>query len=344
MKILIVDNDEGQAGRIATALCAVQSGERSALNFEVITVDGGNAPEWIELLPAGQIVTGRDGRTWINDRPDIVLGSFAAEGKDLPIDWEHSSELRAPDGETAPAAGWIKEMEARDGGVWGRVEWTGKGAASITSREYRYLSPVFRYEMESRRIFRITSCGLTNQPNLFLNALNRVDHQEVVMTREQMDQLCKMCGIAAGSSAAEILAACKKCCDKAMNHEQPSLDSFVPRADYDKALNRATSAESSLLTITAAEQDKAINTEIDAALAAGKITPATKEYHVAQCRQEGGLDRFKAFAQAAPVVAPASGLDGKSPAATDTALNAEALAIANMFGNSAEDLKKYGSA
>ncbi|GFO67888.1 Mu phage protease GpI [Geomonas limicola] len=342
MKILVVDDEQSLGIRLALALCGEQVGERSSLNFELQPADGGGAPEWIELIPAGQIITGRDGRTWINDRPDMILASFATEGKDLPIDWEHASEIKAPCGDEAPAAGWIKEMEIRDGAIWGRVEWTVKGAASITSREYRYISPVFRFEIDSRRIFRLTSCGLTNQPNLFLSALNNEEPTlEVAMNAEQMKELCRICGIPEDSTAAQIIAACKKCC--AMNHEQPSLDKFVPRADYDTALNRATTAESDLQAIKAGQLETAINTEIDAALAAGKITPATKDYHVAQCKQEGGLDRFKTFVAAAPVIAGATDLDSKEVDSKQTALNAEQQKIADMFGNSAEDLKKYGA-
>ena len=130
----------------------------------------------------------------------------------------------------------------------------------------------------------------------------------------------------------------------ALNQAQnPPLSLFVPRADYDTAMNRATTAETSLKQIKDEALETAINAEIDAALTAGKITPSTKDYHVAQCRQEGGLDRFKAFAAAAPVVAADSGLDGKK-VDEGTALNAEALQMASMFGNSADDLKKYGQA
>ena len=316
---------------------------RMALNFEM--PQDGSAPEWLELLPAGQIVTGRDGRTWINDQPEGLLAAFAAEGKDLPIDWEHSSELKAREGEEAPAAAWIKEMELRDGGsVWGRVEWTTKGAASVSSKEYRYLSPVFVFEQESRRIVRLTSCGLTNQPNLFLNALNRVQTTEV--TTMDLAQLLAALGLPATFTLAQALNHIAKLKDDlatALNSAaSPALDKFVPKADYDLALNRATSAEGKLAAQDKAALETAINTEIDAALKAGKITPATQEYHVAQCRQEGGLDRFKAFVAAAPAVADASKLDGKKPGETDAALNAEQLQVANMFGNSVEDLKKFG--
>lgn len=318
---------------------------RMALNFE-LPADGA-VPEWIELIPAGQIITGRDGRTWINDRPDIILAAFAAEGKDLPIDWEHSTELKAPEGEQAPAAAWIKQLESRDGGaIWGRIEWTPKGSESISNKEYRYISPVFRYEIESRRIFRITSAGLTNQPNLYSSALNNEQSRK----ENDMDlaKLLARLGLPATATFQDALnriSAINAEHATALNQAQnPPLDKFVPRADYETALNRATTAETSLKTRDEAALETAINTEIDQALKDGKITPATKEYHVAQCRQEGGLDRFKDFVKAAPVIMTDSGLDGKKPEGDGVALNAEETKIAGMFGNTAEDIKKYGTA
>ncbi len=157
----------------------------------------GTVPEWIQLLPAGGVVKGRDGRTWINDRPENILAAFQAEDKDLPIDWEHASELKAPRGDQAPAAGWLKEMELRNGEIWGLVEWTAKAIEQIKNREYRYISPVFVYEKESLRIIRITSAGLTNQPNLHLAALNKENnkHQD---RKEKFMELAQL--LAAGTS------------------------------------------------------------------------------------------------------------------------------------------------
>jgi phage I-like protein len=126
----------------------------------------------------------------------------------------------------------------------------------------------------------------------------------------------------------------------ALNQAQnPPLDKFVPRGDYDTALNRASTAETELKQMKDTQLETAINSEIDAALKAGKITPATKEYHVAQCRMDGGLERFKAFVQAAPVIGGDSGLDGKKPEG-DTALNTEELKVIELTGVSIEDYKK----
>lgn len=128
-------------------------------------------PTWIQLLPDNRDIIGYDGRGWLNDVPDRVAHQTRTP---LVVDYEHASEHRAPQGLDAPAAGWITRLEVRGGfAIWGRVDWTDRAQQQITAREYRYLSPVFQYEKDSRRIVRLTSAGLTNQPNLPLTALNQ---------------------------------------------------------------------------------------------------------------------------------------------------------------------------
>lgn len=315
-----------------------------ALNFE-LPADG-SVPEWIQLIPAGRIVTGRDGRSWLNDNPAGIIASFAGNEAPIPVDIEHATEIRAPEGNAAPAMAWVEEMKDRDGGsVWGKAEWTPKGREMVANKEYRYLSPVLIYERASGRIVGISSVGLTNKPNLFLNALNR---EESNQKEENMDkELLAALGLPETATMAQALnaiATLKSDLATARNRtETPSLDKYVPRADYDAAVGKATNAEQKLRERDAADLEKGINTEIDAALKAGKITPATAEYHKAQCRQEGGLERFKQFVAAAPVVVADAGLDRKTPEGTDISLNAEMAKVSAMFGNSVEDIKKYGT-
>lgn len=142
------------------------------------------APEWVELLPPGPAVTGRDGRAWAFGPAEAtaVLHAFHQHNGPLPIDWEHASEHRAPNGLDAPAAGWITELEIRDGALWGRVEWTSKAIGQIARKEYRFLSPVFLYSKSGQRIQKLVSAGLTNQPNLKMTALNQYHHGPNVQT------------------------------------------------------------------------------------------------------------------------------------------------------------------
>ncbi|MEW6595658.1 MAG: phage protease [Thermodesulfobacteriota bacterium] len=317
---------------------------RAALNFEMPTA--APVPEWIMLLPAGPEISGRDGRAWRLDDPQAVVEMFAAQGLDLPVDIEHATEIKGPNGEPAPAVGWVKALEARDGQVWGRVEWTTEGGFAVGDRRYRYISPVFIYDKTSKQILRLTSVALTNQPNLAVQALNREEqtqHEE----EPAMKKIYAALGLAETATEQEALNAIEKMrgdLATATNRaESPSLDKFVPRADHDAALARAGNAEKKLGEMQAAQLEKEIETEVGDALKAGKITPATADYHKAQCRQEGGLDRFRDFVKAAPVIGDASGLDGKSPDDGGKAMNAEDAKVAAMFGNSIDDIKKYGN-
>lgn len=312
--------------------------ELRALNVEI---PAGPVPEWIELIPAGPSIAGRDGRKWVLDRPDDIVAAFNQDERDIVIDMEHATEIKAPAGDPAPAAGWIRGIEVRNGAIWGRVEWTPAGAVAIENREYRYVSPVFSYEPGSGRIRQLLSVGLTNRPNLRLQALNRQRPKE----EEMFKRLLAAIGLAEDATedqAVTAVSTLKADLATARNRaEAPDLAKFVPRADYDNALSRAANAEKSLSDRVAADMEREITIEIDAALKAGKITPATKDYHMAMCRQKDGLAEFRKFVSAAPVIGDASGLTG-TPPGTQTAMNAEQMQIAKMFGNSAEDIAKYG--
>lgn len=293
-----------------------------ALNAEA------SAPDWVQLVPAGPRIMGRDGRWWTMTDPQAVADRFDPT-KEPQIDIEHASEIKAPMGEPAPAVGWIKGIEVRDGALWGRVEWTSDGAEIVASRAYRYLSPVFTYDGTTGEIGRIVSAGLTNQPNLEMAALNRT--QENPMDRALLEAL----GLPAASTAADALIAInaiKTERDTARNAARtPDPTQFVPAADHQLALNRIQTFE----TAEAQRRDAEIVAAVDAAIAAGKVAPVSKDFHVAACRAEGGFDRFKAFIGAAPVIAPNSGLDGKTPdQITDSPANlsAEDLAVCRMFG------------
>ena len=68
----------------------------------------GLVPQWIQLLPAGEVIEGRDGRTWKNPVPQNVFHASNASDQAIPVDVEHSTELKAPQGDEAPAQGWIE--------------------------------------------------------------------------------------------------------------------------------------------------------------------------------------------------------------------------------------------
>jgi len=322
-----------------------------AFNFAL----DGTVPDWVQLLPPGPDIIGADGRAWTLPDPTTLLSEFAARNKPLVVDWEHASEHRAPQGLDAPAAGWITQLEIRDGEIWGNVEWTPKAAQQIADREYRFLSPVFTYQKAGKQIIALVSAGLTNQPNLSMTALNS---EARLVDDDILERLRYLLNLPTLATTEEIVAELDKLkahitampvdsagnrvtlsilMDKAMNQStQPDLEKFIPRPDYDAALSRAANAEQKLADLTAAQLNQQIETALNSALTAGQICPATVEFYRDGCQKDGGLEAFNQFLKTAPsVLGDKSNLDGKAAAPqkpTAETLTPEQRAICSAMG------------
>ena len=270
--------------------------------------EAGTAPEWIELIPAGFDVQGRDGRAWINPDPQGVVTATAADTHPLPLDWEHATENRAPQGLDAPAAGWIEETAVRDGGaIWGRVDWTLRGRTMVEAREYRFISPVFAYDKVTGVIRRLVSAALTNTPNLVLTALNREGATDITREQEKplsiATQLAAVLGLSAGATDDQIVNAVTEA--KAANRSV-DLTNYAPRSELTTAINRAEKAEADLKAKADEDHAKAIDAALAAAQDAGKIIPASVDDYRAMCSVEGGLERFTNLVKTMPVIAGAA--------------------------------------
>ena len=89
-------------------------------------------PEWIRILPLGKVELSDSREPFEVDADSLssMAAGFRSRGVDLVIDYEHQSFQ----GERAPAAGWIKDLEARTDGLWAKVEWT-RQAAGISAQQ-----------------------------------------------------------------------------------------------------------------------------------------------------------------------------------------------------------------
>jgi phage I-like protein len=127
--------------------------------------EGEAAPEWVHLLPAGEIRTG-DGRGPYRfaNAAALIRASLQAAGSKLVIDENHATDLAAPKGLPAPAMGWVVALEARQDGIWGKVDWTDAGAALVAGKAYRGISPVITHDATGN-IAAILRASLVNVPN-----------------------------------------------------------------------------------------------------------------------------------------------------------------------------------
>lgn len=192
-----------------------------------ISITGSDVPEWVHLLPAGEIRTS-DGRGpyRVADAGALIAASRDYDDR-LPIDENHATDLAAPRGEPAPARGWIVELEERPDGIWGRVEWTAHGQRLIRDRAYRGLSPVIQHQ-KTGEVTAILRASLVNRPNLrgltALHSLNSLSglptlHANPLFpvgpsalhascpekTMNLLEQLLKALGLPAGTTETQLV-------------------------------------------------------------------------------------------------------------------------------------------
>ena len=335
----------------------------------VLELPPGDPPEWVQLLPAGA-VEARDGRRWrLDDAPAVVAASLRrAGGTDLVFDYGHQTDHARENGQPAPAAGWIRALEARAGAVWGRVEWTGRARAMLRAREYRYVSPTFRHT-RAGVVTEVLRAALTNNPALDLPALaderagGDAPGAPGGTMHEQLQRILAKLGLEADAapgaaeadallaridappdpserravaaalglpetaSAAEVLAAARVAGSApaaAPDPPPPDPTAHVPRAEFD----RVAASLTALQTARAEEQATAA---VDAAVAAGKLAPAQRDWGLAAARQD--LAAFRSYADSAPAIvapaAPAAVPPGADPAA---ALTDEERAVCRALG------------
>jgi len=323
-------------------------------------------PEWVMLIPAGEF-SGRDGRGpfRLNDAARVIAATEALGlTAGVPIDYDHATDFAAPKGRPAPAAGWIRELQERNGALWGNVDWTPHGATAITSREYRYISPVFQYSPDGA-VTRLLRAGLTNNPNLYLTAISAraalltAPHSE---GDEAMDtllqQLCEMLGLDDDASPDEALAAVRAMrdasgdddedggCDGAQGDDcandsgagamQAGADParYVAVAQFQRVLGE-------LNQMRAERSSERAERAVDDAIKAGKLIPAQRQWAISYCQAD-----FKGFAAFTARQPAAFGAGFESAAATFTAppvpaataaLTATETAICGQLGLSPED-------
>lgn len=131
---------------------------------------------WFHLIPKGEFLQAQFGVTQVLDDSALssIVNRFSAESatadfRGLLVDQEHFSYDPSKSSE---AFGWIRELQTRDNGIWGRIDWTDLGLAALSAKRYKSISPVWLPRdvavIEGKRVrpMRLDSAGLTNSPNL----------------------------------------------------------------------------------------------------------------------------------------------------------------------------------
>lgn len=250
------------------------------------SAEGSAPPKWVLLLLFGKN-DGRDGRgpyvASAATAPQIIARTAKlAKGVDLVIDYDHQTDLGAVKGVggTAPAAGWVKELQARADGIWGRVEWTPKGTEVLRNREYRYLSPVLLHD-KAGNVLALARAALTNNPNLVFTALAASqDWKELNMEPIASPAILAALNLPETADEAAVIAAIA------------ALRSPAPKVDH-ASVNAVATVLASMNAERLALGVQRAEGKVNTAIASGSFPPALRDWALALCKaDEARFDEF----------------------------------------------------
>ncbi|MBI1214544.1 MAG: hypothetical protein GC185_01840 [Alphaproteobacteria bacterium] len=334
---------------------------------------------WVQIFPAGVGQPGFDGRgPYSLTDPAAVVAASKRPMVDLPIDRDHAADLM-PSGSENPAAGWIKEMEARPDGIYARVEWTPRAAQQITDKEYRYLSPVFFTDMKGvvQRIIRAT---LTNIPNLEIKAVASQQTPGPDTTPQQSKQetntmdenltaiaaLLGMTGVTDPKAIVDAVAALKKEADETKQENDAiknaagadaaaTPDQVVTAAqkkvqgqgEPDPAkfvpVEQVKNLSSQLASLQKEVSADKASTVVDAAIKEGKLQPALREWALNLASSD--MEALQGFLKNAVAFKGTQVVvDGKPIGKEEGALDAEQLNLCSQLGIKPEAFKETQAA
>jgi len=255
-------------------------------------------------------------------------------------------------------------LQARLDGLWGRVEWTPQAVEYLKNREYRYFSPVLRLDPATRRPTDLMHLGLTNVPAIrdllplvAKHAQNSPADSPAPQQQEEatamLTKLIAKLGLPPETTEEQALALVAQRFQEAVALKMqaavlPEIATVLAlKADASvseimgtvKGLkgnqDRLATVETELLALKQTQTLNEATAEVDAAIAAKKITPAMREIKLKQAQRD--LAEFKAEMAVAPVIL-AENLKPAKDGGKD-GLDAEQLALCISTGIKPEVFK-----
>jgi phage I-like protein len=317
---------------------------QSAMCVMALNAAGDGATRTIHLIPKpleDGTVPGRDGRYWKLSSPEAVVAASNAglEKFHAPLDEGHKM-FYSPD---APAFGWFQSFGvSEDGGISGVNELTDLGLNAINNKHYRYASVVFDYDLETLEILVIKGAGLTNNQNLQVQALNTQLPAGAGANKEEgmlKAILMALCGREDATQEQALNAV------QVLKTAQTALNAqgeMVPKQQLLDATTALNTAQAELKTLKEAGFKEKVAAALNTAQTAGKLTPAARAKWEEMIKDDAALNHFRSVMDASPVLTKDQAQPAGDPPGSATAINAAEKALGEVFGNSEEDLKKYG--
>lgn len=337
----------------------------------------------LQLLPAGRFAA-RDGRPqglsgWFVDATLATALIAQANDRSTPfvIDYEHQTMLTKTNGQPAPAAGWFKSLEWREGlGLFAvDVSWTERALSWIASGEYKFISPVLGYDKASGAVNALFMAAITNNPaidgmdEVLLSAaalhfkFPPTSTATPLTTENPMDELLEqlrwMLNLPVGSTSEEIQAQLQKLIGLIKEDPTATAAASFDLAGWISAQRTAVVSLStqtpdpakyvgigvmqSLQTQVASLSAELNGGRVQAVVAAAmgkKLVPAQEAWALEWGAKD--LTALTAFIDNAPPIALLSGMQtgGIAPVADGAMLSANQVALCAVMGISETDFIK----
>jgi len=317
-------------------------------------------PEWIHVLPFGSYKHPKGLLRITESEAQKVVQNFKDDPRDLVLDYEHQSLNTIANGQPAPAAGWIKELELREDGVWAKVEWTERAKEHIKNKEYKYVSPVYVPDYKDPKTGesvgpKLVSVALTNTPFLpdLKPIVNKFQTQEVYQMEklislaekldiELTDELRENADKLEEAITAKIDELKATAIDKGT--EEPSEDDTEKPTEQEPQENEVAMKAIAELQKELAEAKKQLamrdaTEKVERLIAEKRLLPSLKEWAIQYAMKDP--QGFDEYAKNLPVIEgpPDVGKDTVLKPATEHSL---VMTIASSFGLTKEDIEKYG--
>lgn len=328
----------------------------AALSFAIALADGAA----IQLTPAG-VFKARDGRPggklpgWKIDAAIAARVIARASARQTPFvtDYEHQTLATEKNGQPAPAAGWFKNLEWREGqGLFATdVTWTAKAKAHIEAGEYKFISPVFSFDPLTGEVLELQMAALTNTPAVDgMDAVAALAQEFFTRSEEPthvkdqaMKAIAVLLGLAEDASEADITAAVTALKAKYSDQETQiaSLKTQSPDPAKFVPVETVTKLQGEIAALTMRLNDAELEDVIGTAKAEGKLLPAMEDW----ARELGKKDiaALKAYIAKNPAIAALNGnqTQGKPPGERkDGELGEVDLAVCRQMGVDPEAYKK----
>jgi len=168
---------------------------------------------------------------------EMIVNEFKKRGKDIVIDFEHGTlnQNAAANGD-APAAGWGGNLEVDEDGLYVVISnWTDKGKNRLESGEYRYHSPVFKFDQG--RPCALHSIALTTHPALHdLDALVAANDTEGEMDMDVQEEKQDEVTVDYFSDVKDAISEMKKVSDEIADSMHELLEEAFEHASSDEAV------------------------------------------------------------------------------------------------------------